>query len=115
MQAKMDMAEKVVRLVTQMLKYFDNGNRGNVTYINTYRLSKYIAEMREKQKIAVNSRTIREIYKVLMCLSDGLGGWYIKGGHGWVFAIPHHALSQMSEDELRNMILRCMENGETNE
>jgi len=115
MQAKMWESEKVVKLVTQLLKHFDNANRGRTTYINTYRLSKYIAEMSEKQRIMISSKTLREIYRVLACLTEELNGWYIRGNHSWVFALPHSALSQMTENELVDMILRCMEHGETNE
>ena len=107
--------EKIVKTVTQLLKHFDNANRGRTTYINTYRLSKYIAEMSEKQRIMISSKTLREIYRVLTCLTERLGGWYIRGNHSWVFALPHSVLSQMTENELVGMILRCMEYGETNE
>ena len=115
MQAKMYEVEKIVKTVTQLLKHFDNANRGKTTYINTYRLSKYIAEMSEKQRIMISSKTLREIYRVLTCLTERLGGWYIRGNHSWVFALPHSVLSQMTENELVGMILRCMEYGETNE
>ena len=108
-------SEKVVKLVTQLLKHFDNANRGRTTYINTYRLSKYIAEMNEKQRIMISSKALREIYRVLACLTEELNGWYIRGNHSWVFALPHEALSQLSDSELVGMILRCMEYGETNE
>jgi len=111
----MYVTEKVVKIVTQLLKHFDNANRGKTTYINTYRLSKYIAEMSEKQRLVISSKTLREIYKVLTCLTERLGGWYIKGNHTWVFALPHEALSQLSDSELVGMILRCMEYGNTNE
>lgn len=107
--------EKIVKTVTQLLKHFDNANRGKTTYINTYRLSKYIAEMSEKQKLVISSKTIKAIYEVLTCMTERLGGWYIKGNHSWVFALPHSALSQMTENELVGMILRCIEYGETNE
>ena len=107
--------EKIVKAVTQLLKHFDNANRGRTTYINTYRLSKYIAEMSEKQRILISSKTIKAIYEVLTCMTERLGGWYIKGNHSWVFALPHSVLSQMTENELVGMILRCMEYGETNE
>jgi hypothetical protein len=115
MQAKMWESEKVVKLVTQLLKHFDNANRGRTTYINTYRLSKYIAEMSEKQRVMISSKTIKAIYEVLTCMTERLGGWYIKGNHSWVFALPHEALSQLSDGELAGMILRCMEHGSTNE
>jgi hypothetical protein len=115
MQAKMYVTEKVVKIVTQLLKHFDNANRGKTTYINTYRLSKYIAEMSEKQGLVISSKTIKAIYEVLTCMTERLGGWYIKGNHSWVFALPHKALSQLSDSELVSMILRCMEYGETNE
>jgi len=115
MQAKMWESEKVVKLVTQLLKHFDNANRGRTTYINTYRLSKYIAEMNEKQRIMISSKALREIYRVLACLTERLGGWYIRGNHSWVFALPHEALSQLSDSELAGMILRCVEHGSTNE
>ena len=108
-------SEKVVKLVTQLLKHFDNANRGKTTYINTYRLSKYIAEMSEKQGLVISSKTIKAIYEVLTCMTERLGGWYIKGNHSWVFALPHSVLSQMTENELVGMILRCMEHGSTNE
>jgi len=115
MQVKVYEAEKIVKTITQLLKHFDKANRGKTTYINTYRLSKYIAEMSEKQRILISSKTLREIYRVLACLTEELNGWYIKGNHSWVFALPHEALSQLSDSELVGMILRCMEYGETNE
>jgi len=107
--------EKIVKTVTQLLKHFDKANKGKATYINTYRLSKYIAEMSEKQKLVISSKTLRKIYRVLACLTEELNGWYIKGKHSWVFALPHEALSQLSDSELEGVILRCMEYGETNE
>ena len=111
----MYVTEKVVKIVTQLLKHFDNANRGRTTYINTYRLSKYIAEMSEKQRLVISSKTLREIYKVLTCLTERLGGWYVKGKYSWVFALPHEALSRLSDSELVGMILRCMEYGDTDE
>jgi hypothetical protein len=115
MQAKMYVTEKVVKIVTQLLKHFDNANRGKTTYINTYRLSKYIAEMSEKQGLVISSKTIKAIYEVLTCMTERLGGWYIRGNHSWVFALPHSTLSKMTENELVGMILRCMEYGNSNE
>jgi hypothetical protein len=110
MQARMYETEKVVKIVTKLLKHFDNGNRGNTTYINTYRLSKYLATISKEQGFLISTKTIRQVYEVLECITQLLGGWHVKGRYKWVFAIPHEALAQMSNEEIVSMILRCMYN-----
>ena len=92
--------EKVVKIVTQLLKQFDRANRGRTTYINSYRLSKYLSTISKEQEIAVSSKMISEIYKVLTCLTEKLNGWYVKGKYSQLFALPHEVLSQLSDSEL---------------
>jgi len=110
MQAKIYETEKVAKVVAKLLKHFDNGNKGNTTYINTYRLSKYLTTISHKEKIIISTKVIKQIYEALECLTNNLGGWYIHGKYKMLFAIPHNALSKISEEELMIMTMRCINN-----
>jgi len=108
MQLKMYETEKVAKVVAKLLKHFDNGNKGNVTYINTYRLSKYLATISHEERVAISTKVIKQVYDALECITNNLGGWYIRGKYKSVFAINHKALSKISEEELMIMIMRCI-------
>jgi len=108
MQAKTIEAEKVAKIVAKLLKHFDNGNKGNTTYINTYRLSKYLATISTEQRVIISTKVINQVYEVLECITQMLGGWYIRGRYKWLFAIPHNSISKMSTEELMTMVMRCI-------
>ena len=109
MQAKTIEVEKVAKIVAKLLKHFDNGNKGNTTYINTYRLSNYLATISTEQRIVISTKLIRQVYEALECITNELNGWYIRGRYKWLFAIPHGGISKMSTEELMTMVMRCME------
>ena len=108
MQLKKYETEKVAKVVAKLLKHFDNGNKGNVTYINTYRLSKYLATISHEERVTISTKVIKQVYETLECITNNLGGWYAKSKYKWVFAIDHRALSKMSEEELMTIIMRCI-------
>jgi len=108
MQLKIYETEKVAKVVAKLLKHFDNGNKGSVTYINTYRLSKYIATISHEERVTISTKVIKQVYEALECITNNLNGWYIKTRYKWVFAISHKALSKMSEEELMTMAMRCI-------
>jgi len=108
MQAKIHEAEKIAKVVAKLLKHFDNGNKGNITYINTYKLSKYLASISHKERILISTKMIRQIYETLECITKKLGGWYTKGRYKRVYAIQHDVLSKMTEEELITMIRGCV-------
>jgi len=100
--------EKVAKVVAKLLKHFDNGNKGNITYINTYRLSKYLATISHEERVTISTKVIKQVYEALECVTNNLGYWHIRGKYKRIFAINHEALSKMSEEELMIMIMRCM-------
>jgi len=108
MQVKTYETEKVAKVVAKLLKHFDNGNKGNTTYITTYRLSKYLATISNEQNIVISTRVIKQVYEALECITQLLGGWYAHGTYKWLFALPHEALSQLSDSELVGMVMRCI-------
>ncbi len=79
MQLKIYETEKIAKVVTKLLKHFDNGNKGNITYINTYRLSKYLATISNEERVTISTKVIRQVYEALECITNNLNGWYIRG------------------------------------
>ena len=99
--------KKIAIWTLHIIRYFDTNNRGNTTYINSYKVVKYNERLWETRGKRISPRTILDIYKTLSCISETLGGWYLKLHHGWVFALPHHVISSMSDAELMGVILGC--------
>ena len=100
--------KKIAIWTLRIIRYFDTNNRGNTTYINSYKVVKFNERLWETRGKRISPRTILDIYKTLSCISETLGGWYLKLHHGWVFALPHHVISSMSDAELMSVILGCV-------
>ena len=100
--------KKIAIWTLHIIRYFDANNRGNMTYINSYKVVKFNERLWETRGKRISPRTILDIYKTLLCVSETLGGWYAKLHHGWVFALPHHVISSMSNAELMSIILNCV-------
>ena len=100
--------KKVAYWTLKIIRYFDSNNRGNMTYINSYKVVKFNERLWETRGKRISPRTILAIYKTLTCIAETLGGWYMKLHHGWVFALPHNVISKMSDAELMSVILDCI-------
>ena len=108
--------EKIAYWTLRIIRHFDANNRGNMTYINSYKVVKFNEWLWETRGKRISPRTIQGIYKTLICVSENLGGWYMKLHHGWVFALPHGTISKMNDAELMNVILDCvLKSTESNE
>jgi len=100
--------KKIAYWTLHIIRYFDTNNRGNTTYINSYKVVKFNEMLWETRGKRISPRTIIDIYKTLTCVAESLGGWYAKLHHGWVFALPHGTISKMSDTELMSVILDCV-------
>jgi hypothetical protein len=108
--------KKIAIWTLHIIRYFDANNRGNMTYINSYKVVKFNERLWETRGKRISPRTIMDIYKTLTCVAESLGGWYLKLHHGWVFALPHNTISKMSDADLMSVILDCvLKNTESND
>jgi hypothetical protein len=108
--------KKITIWTLHIIRYFDANNRGNMTYINSYKVVKFNERLWETRGKRISPRTIMDIYKTLTCVAETLGGWYAKLHHGWVFALPHSTISKMSDAELMGIIFNCvLKNTESND
>ena len=100
--------KKIAYWTLHIIRHYDANNRGNTTYINSYKVVKFNERLWETRGKRISPRTILDIYKTLLCVSETLDGWYAKLHHGWVFALPHGTISKMSDAELMSVILSCV-------
>jgi len=100
--------KKIAYWTFHIIRHYDANNRGNMTYINSYKVVRFNEKLWETRGRRISPRTILSIYKTLKCVSETLGGWYLKLHHGWVFALPHRTISKMNDTELMSIILNCV-------